>query len=791
VRRRLSRIISAAMILGIGVGSAEAEFDQFVPAKALQTGGGPLGVDAGDIDGDGNLDFVVTDSFDDTVSVFFGRGDGLFDPRQAVSTGSTGLTREVRLDDLNDDGFLDIVTGNSNGDNVSVIYVVGRAFRDGASAVVIPTGDAAGDLVTGDFTRDGRPDIAVTRSNDDEVVIFENSGSGSFPGFSSRLVVDTGRLPSAIESGDFNDDGLLDLAVASRDDDSVRVLLGNGGGGFFNNGDYRLAAAGSDPRKEPSSLAVGDLNGDDHLDLVTSNDNSNDITILYGLDDAGFLSGGQAVSLTAGPSPLNLALADLELDDDLDIIVTNSLSDELVTLINEGGPLLPVFEVSSPTSPAGRLSFGIAAGDFNNDDAPDIVTASFFENKATYFRHTPSVSSDVDGDGLLNQWELDGLDVNDDGVIDLDLPAMGADPFRKDLFVEVDAMVGRAPNLVVPILLDQAFADAPVSNIDGSTGITLHFMLDETDLTRVPFGAEFAEFDDIKDDRYGTPAQRADPNWPQIRKALLQAVRYCIFADTRDSGNSSGLGEDPGDDSMVTLGAWSTPGGTIEQQAGTFMHELGHNLGLGHGGGDGVNYKPNYYSVMNYTWQFPRRAYAASWRLDYSRERLPELDESALLEGAGLGATDPVFAGVVVPYSAGGNPMNVRYASYVDAFVDWNNDGVLNLTPIVSDLNRLGSATDPSPSQTLAGYNDWANLRYRLQGHPNFEPGVHTSVSDDDDHTAELHEMLSTLPAPCLNDLNSDGVVGSLDLGKLLSQWGNPYGADDLAELLASWGPCP
>ena len=83
------------------------------------------------------------------------------------------------------------------------------------------------------------------------------------------------------------------------------------------------------------------------------------------------------------------------------------------------------------------------------------------------------------------------------------------------------------------------------------------------------------------------------------------------------------------------------------------MHEFGHTLGLQHGGDqvdlgpDGVpnsgdenvyryNYKPNYHSVMNYTWQVPQTNYVG-WRLDYSTEQLPSLDENNLNEVAGIG----------------------------------------------------------------------------------------------------------------------------------------------------------
>ena len=68
------------------------------------------------------------------------------------------------------------------------------------------------------------------------------------------------------------------------------------------------------------------------------------------------------------------------------------------------------------------------------------------------------------------------------------------------------------------------------------------------------------------------------------------------------------------------------------------MHEFGHTLGLHHGGGDDIHFKPNYNSVMNYAWQFMEgdEDVQTSWRLDYSREALDPLNEESLDESKGV-----------------------------------------------------------------------------------------------------------------------------------------------------------
>jgi hypothetical protein len=338
---------------------------------------------------------------------------------------------------------------------------------------------------------------------------------------------------------------------------------------------------------------------------------------------------------------------------------------------------------------------------------------------------------DTDGDGLPDNWEVNGIDANGDGVIDLDLPSLGVDPNHKDLFIEVDAMVGRVPNsatVTVPswatatgTILDEvvvAFNIVPNTNInnpDGVDGIRLHIDLDETNIPLQDFPNGFVEFDIIKGARFGTSAERADPNWANIQAAKALVYRYAIFGNTHSGGGSSGLGELPGNDFMVTLGAWSTPGGTDDQQAGTFMHELGHNLNLGHGGGDHVNRKPNYHSVMSYNWQVPISSYSASWTLDYSRYAFPDLDEGNLDETAGIGG----HAGHKVPIYDPYKIVNEQGP------VDFNGDG---------DTLDSGVARDICPfvGPILKSHDDWSVLWYPTGGHPNFADGVHSNIVDDE-----------------------------------------------------------
>jgi hypothetical protein len=373
--------------------------------------------------------------------------------------------------------------------------------------------------------------------------------------------------------------------------------------------------------------------------------------------------------------------------------------------------------------------------------------------------------ADTDGDGLPDLWETDGIDFDADGAVDINLPGLGADPNHKDLFVEVDAMAGRAPAPATLGRVVAAFAAAPndlVDNPDGRDGITLHIQLDETDVNLAPWPNAFDDFDAVKADRFGTPAQRAHPNWENIKSAKLLAYRYCIFADTYSGTKSSGLAELPGNDFIVTLGGWHPPGGTPNQQAGTFMHEFGHTLGLRHGGVDDIHHKPNYHSVMNYTWQVPFPQYPASWVLDYSRAVWPALDESDLAEAPGIGG----HAGHRLPV---GPPLPTFVNQLIDESgpVDWNRDGNANDANVAADINRIRSSQPASPNEVLTGFCDWSNLRYSFRGDINFQDGVHIHTTINTEMTLEIFHEIGCTPG----DFDCDSDVDLADLGFLSLHW--------------------
>lgn len=303
------------------------------------------------------------------------------------------------------------------------------------------------------------------------------------------------------------------------------------------------------------------------------------------------------------------------------------------------------------------------------------------------------INIDTDEDGLLDQWELTGYDHDNDGIIDVDLPAMGASPVHKDIFIEVDWMQdslrNQRPSTAAINDVIQAFADADVDNPDGTTGINLHVDLSNA----VPFDEDlnpvWNDFDTIKRDNFNQARQKTH--------------HYCIVGWRYNGGFSSGISRGiPASDFVVTLTDYNSDRVMF---SGTFMHELGHNLNLRHGGVDHEHYKPNFLSIMNYNFQFPHIPHRDGNRLDYSRFNIQDLDEHNLDENAGLDIV--VGTGNEADLDGYGTIINGTVVNDCAGPIDYNLNGTDNEGGLSYDVNRDGFL-----SVLIGNYNDWDNIRY-------------------------------------------------------------------------------
>jgi hypothetical protein len=350
-------------------------------------------------------------------------------------------------------------------------------------------------------------------------------------------------------------------------------------------------------------------------------------------------------------------------------------------------------------------------------------------------------STDNDQDGLCDDWESSGIDFDHDGSVDLKLydgngdgsisAFERADPNTRDIFVEIDYMKGLPPDRAALNGVIRAFAAAPQP-------IRLHYVVGD----EIPFWSSVIfgpcgsggcpsgapRFSDLKADYFGNKSERDDSDSEAVLGAKRFAFHYALWINRLAGSGASGIGEAPGNDFVVSLGSWTRvengqkqTGGTTDEQAGTFMHELGHNLGLRHGGGDDVNCKPNYLSLMSYSRQFAG-SYVSRRPLDYSRSALPTLAETALDERAGIGVSGPTS--LRVSYGPG-----FKRESSAAGPLDWNNLGGIDSSSVAANINDVGGSNcESSLFETLVGHDDWAAVDLAFQATTDFAEGVSSTL---------------------------------------------------------------
>lgn len=293
----------------------------FAPAFSVPVGPGPAAIVAADFSGDGIVDLATANSGNGTVSLARGKGDGTFYPAPSYPSGS--LPRDLDAADIDGDGLLDIVVAHDDA-SASVVWL--RSLGNGAlaPAQVVASGFKASSVCVGDLDGVGGLDIAVGNLSDDTVTILLDAGAGSFvvaQNLSAQAAPDSVRLV------DLDGDGSLDVLAANTGGDAISVYFGNGSA--LDEGLQVPCGA------TPSALAVGDVTGDEIVDLIVVSLAGNVVTTVAGTAGGGFAAPS---SLASGMAPVGLGLADLDGDFLLDVITANGPANGISILTNGAGP---------------------------------------------------------------------------------------------------------------------------------------------------------------------------------------------------------------------------------------------------------------------------------------------------------------------------------------------------------------------------------------------------------------------------------------------------------------------
>jgi FG-GAP-like repeat len=350
----------------------------------------PSGVAVADLNGDGKLDMAVTTDLPDKINLYFSTGEGMFNSVGApVLLGNNVGSRDLAAVDVDGDGDKDLIVVLQNISTLRVFLNNGAGvFTQGASAAL---GANARGMAWGDLNADGTTDFALANRDSNSVSVVLNSG-----GTLSSSSFSTGAGPRAVAIGDIDGDGDRDLVVTNHDVSTISVYRNAGNGTFGAPQTYSTGAV------RPEGVAVGDINGDGRLDIaVTGDEASLGLHLVEVFTNVGGGSFSGPVNLnTGGLTPDHLVLADLDLDGDIDIAVTNQDSGNVSVFQNAGGGVF-----GAPTLYAvGTRPGTIIAADANANRVPDlIVTNRDSDNVSVLLNLTPPPpacgSADFNHDG--------------------------------------------------------------------------------------------------------------------------------------------------------------------------------------------------------------------------------------------------------------------------------------------------------------------------------------------------------------------------------------------------------
>jgi hypothetical protein len=322
-------------VLGTAPLGAPTYAENFTQATGspFVTGNQPAAGASADFNGDGIPDLAIMNSVENAIAVFLGKGDGTF--TQGNKIFQVGTTPCVNLNEASNCA-----------------------------------------LTAGDFNHDGNADLVATSGYDNTVIVLLGHGDGTFS-LANGSPITVGNFPQAVKTGDFNGDGIQDLAVANAKDDTISILLGNGDGTFTEASGSPITVGSF-----PFFVAVADFDGNGTADIAASNENDNTVSILLGNGDGTFTqaSGSPIPNFTYNPGPI--IPADFNGDGKVDLAVSNFTPSDPSSTLTSVNILLGNGDGTFTNAPGSPITVGVdawslAAADFNQDGKTDLAVDNY------------------------------------------------------------------------------------------------------------------------------------------------------------------------------------------------------------------------------------------------------------------------------------------------------------------------------------------------------------------------------------------------------------------------------
>ncbi len=376
----VSGIVICLVIFGCS--NAAKPDDPAFTSMIIKTGNGPGSVEVADFNRDGFPDIVVANTKDSSVSIFYGNGKGTFTEAPGSPFFANRYPNDIAIADFNKDGIPDIGIANTEVSFLTILLANENGqFRQAVkSPFFVRSKPHTHGIATGDFNGDGNLDLATDSWGVDSVLVIFGDGKGNFGQQSSYKV---GKRPyQRLRAADVNKDGKPDIVTTNLESNNATVLLAMGDGKFQEAHGSPFPAGDA-----PFAVAIGDVNGDQVQDLaladaptITAESKGKDgLTILLGDGTGNFLP-LKGSPFKTGKSPSRIAIGDINGDGINDIVVTN-YNDRSISIfyMSRNGV------AGSPIIPVGSHPDGVAVYDMNRDGKGDIIVSNYDDNTITVF----------------------------------------------------------------------------------------------------------------------------------------------------------------------------------------------------------------------------------------------------------------------------------------------------------------------------------------------------------------------------------------------------------------------
>ena len=348
----------------------------FVESDITTNADGAHSVYIADMDNDGDMD-IVSASFNDDAITWY-ENDGANNPSWLMQNISSIADKpySIFVADINNDGYMDIVSGSINDDMVAWYRNDGRKNPSWTHANVTSNADGVSYVFVADINNDSNLDIISASIYDNSLTWYKNDGAEN-PSWEPHNITNKIDKPWSVFAGDLDNDGDMDIVSASVYDNTVAWYENDGldiPSWEFRQIDINAVGA--------SSVFIADLDNDGDMDIVCASQDDN--TIAWYENDGGVKPLFNTIDITTNAKGAHsIYVADLDNDGDLDII-SASVNDDTIAWYENDGFQDPSF-LSKIISTNADGACSVFAGDLDNDGDMDIVSASVHDDAITWY----------------------------------------------------------------------------------------------------------------------------------------------------------------------------------------------------------------------------------------------------------------------------------------------------------------------------------------------------------------------------------------------------------------------